>query len=218
MVGPVFESEARMHLNEFLGSSLPGSVSLVRNRTIDDFGQGCQLDAFAYTTDENTNAAQPIPGAGIAIVPRVNDANPQPCHEQKLSHSPNVTSVVPPLTFTAEKYFIAEAYSGTKEREMKNKVKELQDKLQLMKDRYESLHEPITDITSIVSSAALVFVSGTQSRADALRAAVALVADEVRGRALLKPLRDAGRLLVVVLCSTGEPKNNICASSVFFLF
>ena len=103
-------------------------------------------------------------------------------------------------------------HTGKGKPQMKQKVKELEDKLRLMKDRYEKQHSHvhIEDITCIVSCAALVFGSGSQKRADAVRAALALVADEVRGRPLLKPLRDAGRLLVIVLSANGRDCLFLC--------
>jgi hypothetical protein len=110
------------------------------------------------------------------------------------------------------KYFLAEVYSGANQETMKEKVTQLETLCEFLVGRWSDQHDdlpPVTDVTSVVGAAALVFSTGDAPRLQVLNTAIDLVVarvsrvgSECKG---LKRLCCAGRLLIIVLDKSQSP-------------
>jgi hypothetical protein len=114
----------------------------------------------------------------------------------------------------SQKYILAEAYSGSNEEKVKEKVRQLESMLDFMLRRFNDLHSKrVTDITELVGSAMLMFSYKTgQRRGSTLSARVATVACMIQtgqtGGPHLKRLALARRLAVMVLDTSQAPQSH----------
>jgi hypothetical protein len=115
--------------------------------------------------------------------------------------------LVPAITFVAEKYFVGEAYSGTRKATILEKAEQLESAIETLARRYAarvpSWNNSPQNICSLVSGDILCFAQGSKSRSDAVKERRDWLAPKISLLPYLNQIRSVGRLGVMVLSASG---------------
>ena len=211
VIGPLFESEARLAVGQALREVCPwfASSSPITTRFEMTFGADKrQADLFSYCAGDSLAPCSAAPEAGVYIVwpdaslsAVVEPALPAAAIEDGVRFSPADSSRLGP-----HKYFVGEAYSGTDGRRRCDKVCQLETEVEFLLRRFadrSGLH--ISDATSVIGAAAVVFPAEKGSQRSSQVGGVLQLVRENAGPHL-KRLARAGRLLLVLLCADQAPQ------------
>jgi hypothetical protein len=206
-IAAVFEGEVNLYLENYFQSVLPKcEFSKFKNREIDDDNVALEIDTFSYMTKDTLDSPNTNHGLGIYVV-RPNGASKMKPKgaPKKLGNSPGAAAAN--LGATAEKYVVGESYSGDREYRIKAKVKELEEKLEKMKQRHSSQSNAVRDATSLFGAAILSFTCQTLPRKDQSKKCMKAVLEELSSAAtpILWRIAQAERLFIVVLSTSEGP-------------
>ena len=209
VVGPLFESEARLALSQVLREVCPwfASSSPITTRFEMTFGaEKRQADLFSYCAGDSLVPCSAAPEAGVYLVlplpPDLKDpALPAAAIGDGLTFSPADSSRLGP-----HKYFVGEAYSGTDARRRGEKVCQLETEVEFLMRRFSDRSGlRISDATSVIGAAAVVFpVESGSQRSSQVGGVLQLVRDNAGPH--LQRLARAGRLLLVLLSADQAPQ------------
>ena len=211
VVGPLFESEARLAVGQALREVCPwfASSSPITTRFEMTFGaETRQADLFSYCDGDSLAPCSAAPEAGVYIVwpdaslsAVVEPALPAAAIGAGVRFSPADSSRLGP-----HKYFVGEAYSGSNGRRRCEKVHQLETEVEFLLRRFadrSGLH--ISDATSVIGAAAVVFPAEKGSHLGSQVGGVLQLVRENAGPHLMRLAR-AGRLLLVLLRADQAPQ------------
>jgi len=210
-VGPLFESEARVALDQVLREVCPwfDSCSPISTRFDMEFeDKKRQADLFSYCKGDSLTACSAVPEAGVYIVwpdasisAVVEPALPAASIKDEVQFSPADSSRIGP-----NKCFVGEAYSGVIVKRRRDKVHQLETEVGFLMRRFADRSGlDISDPTLVIGAAALVFPTekGSQRRLQATEM-LTLVRENLGPH--LQRLARAGRLLLVLLSTDQAPQ------------
>jgi len=211
IVGPLFESEARLAVGHALREVCPwfdSSSPITTRFEMALRNEKRQADLFCYCAGDSLGPCFAAPEAGVHVVwpdallsAVVERALPAAAIGEGARFSPADPSRVGP-----HKYFVGEAYSGMGVSRRSDKVRQLETEVEFLMRRFadrSGLH--ISDATSVVGAAAVVFPAekGPQ-RSSQVDSVLQLVRENAGPH--LQRLARAGRLLLVLLSANQAPQ------------
>ena len=212
VVGPIFESEARVALSQVLREVCPWFVSSSPITTRYEMALGGvtrQADLFCYCTGDSLAPCSGAPEAGVYLV--WPDDSPSIVQEPALPAAAigdgDRFSPADPSRLGPHKYFVGEVYSGTATSRRRDKVEQLETEvLFLMRRLADRSGLLISDATSVIGAAAIVFpVKKGSQRSSQVPGVLQLVRKYTGPH--LKRLARAGRLLLVLLSTDQAPQS-----------
>jgi len=167
-----------------------------------------QADLFSYCAGDSLAPCSAAPEAGVYVV--WPDPSLPAVVEPALSAAAiGVGAGFSPADssrFGPHKYFVGEAYSGTDVRRRCDKVRQLETEVEFLMRRFADRSGlPISDPTSVIGAAAVVFPAERSSQRSSQVGGVLELVRENAGP-LLKRLARAGRLLLVLLSADQAPQ------------
>ena len=191
----IFEGEVNAHLEDYFQSVLPGcKFSRFKSREfdVDNNTARLEMDSFSYMTHDTLESPQ------TNNVPSIYVVQPNHMRKKKPVGAPRKAANLENL---ARKYVVGESYAGDRENTIKDKVNQLEEKLEKMKQRHSIQSSEVSDATSIFGAAILSFTCISLPRKDMAQKCMEAVLEKLSSSQtpILWRLAQAERFFILVL-------------------
>lgn len=210
VIGPLFENEARVAMGQIFREVCPWftSSSIITTRFEMSLNEEKrQADLFAYCSGDTLEPCLSAHEAGVYLV------WPDASIESVTFQAQTAVDIIKSAQFSPadtsrlgpHKYFVGEAYSGTVTLRRQEKVLQLESEVEFLMRRLADRNNlQITDITSVIGAAAIVFPTEKGSyRSTQVGPTLKLIRENSGPH--LKRLASAGRFLLVLLSADQAP-------------